>query len=69
MNNIHSDILYQPCMNQPTLPMNENFMLSNSKLTSDSQLIWQRLTSHLSSFERDNRAGVYYITATVNVGK
>ena len=34
--------------------MNENLLISNSKLTSDSELIWWRLSTNLSSFVRDS---------------
>ena len=37
--------------------MNENLLISNSKLTSDSELIWWRWSTNLSSFVRDNHAG------------
>ena len=37
--------------------MNENLLISNSKLTSDSELIWWRLSTNLSSFVRDSYVG------------
>ena len=37
--------------------MNENLLISNSKLTSDSELIWLRWSTNLSSFVRDSHAG------------
>ena len=37
--------------------MNENLLISNSKLTSDSELIWWRESTNLSSFERDSHVG------------
>ena len=37
--------------------MNENLLISNSKLTSDSELIWWRLSTNLSSFVRDSHVG------------
>ena len=36
--------------------MIENLMISNSKLRSDSKLIWSRWSSNLSSFVKDNHA-------------
>ena len=45
--------------------MNCHFMLSNSKLKSDSELIWLSSSSNFSSFVGDNPElmGVYYIMA------
>ena len=37
--------------------MNENLLISNSKLTSDSELIWWRQSTNLSSFVRDSHVG------------
>ena len=37
--------------------MNKNLLISNSKLTSDSELIWWRLSTNLSSFVRDSHVG------------
>ena len=37
--------------------MNENLLISNSKLTSDSELIWWRYWTNLSSFVRDSHVG------------
>ena len=37
--------------------MNENLLISNSKLTSDSELICWRLSTNLSSFVRDSHVG------------
>ena len=37
--------------------MNENLLISNSKLTSDSELIWWRQSKNLSSFVRDSHVG------------
>ena len=41
------------CLSQ----MNENLLIINSKLTSDSELIWRRQSTNLSSFVRDSHAG------------
>ena len=37
--------------------MNENLLISNSKLTSDSELTWWRYSINLSSFVRDSHVG------------
>ena len=37
--------------------MNENLLISNSKLTRDSELIWWRWSTNLSSFVRDSHVG------------